>query len=312
VVRSSVRLLLFLLAFGVAAAAARQNNPDGSISTRCVIGLAGVKHNAEGGLRAKNGQLEFHTGKSDASIPASSIEAMFVGTEFTQNGGKELAGNKSNVPNGDDAASSAFVHSRVDMLTVVYRDSSGGVHAAVFALPKNYGDGMLAALIAQGGHVGGAEKSVPSAVVASSLKGNQRTKLSAAATIVVEPVSPGVTKIPAEFRMAIYEDLLEQLRESGMFRQVYRSGDREAMKNSELLTLRATVAEFNEGSERTRELTYYPFGRTKIAVDVQVLSGDGNVLVNQKVTGRVLAVVENLEASHFVAENIRRQLSRNF
>ncbi len=311
--RSSVRLLLVLVAFGAAAAVARQNNPDGSISARCVIGLAGIKHNAEGGLRAKNGQLEFHATRSDASIPANSIDAMFVGTEFTQNGGKELAGNKSNVPNGDDAASSAFVHSRVDMLTVLYRDSSGGLHAAVFALPKNYGDGMLAALIAQGGHLGEVEKSVSSAAaVVSSSRGKQRTKLSPATAIVVEPVSPGATKIPAEFRMAIYEDLVEQLRESGMFRQVYRSGDREATKNSELVTLRATVADFNEGSERTRELTYYAFGRTKIAVDVQVLSGDGNVLVNQKVTGRVLAVVENLEASHFVAENIRRQLSRNF
>jgi hypothetical protein len=310
-VRSFILSCGFLLAFTAAAPAARQNNPDGSISARCVIGLAGIKHNAEGGLRAKNGQLEFHTSKSDASIPASSIESMFVGAEFTQNGGKELAGNKSNVPNGDDAASSAFVHSRVDMLTVVYRDSTGGLHAAVLALPKNHGDGMLAALIAQGGHVGEAEKSVPSAVVAPST-GNQRTKLSAAAAIVVEPVSPGATKIPAEFRMAIYEDLVEQLRAAGMFRQVYRSGDREAAKNSAVVTLRATVEEFNEGSERTRELTYYAFGRTKIAVSVQVVSGDGNVLVNQKVTGRVLAVVENLEASHFVAENIRRQLSRDF
>jgi hypothetical protein len=277
-----------------------------------VIGLDGIKHNAEGGLRAKNGQLEFHASKSDASIPANSIERMFVGTEFTQNGGKELAGNKSNVPNGDDAASSAFVHSRVDMLTVVYRDLSGGLHAAVFALPKNYGEGMLAALIAQGGHVGEPEKSVSSADAVASPTGNQRTKLSAAVAIVVEPVSPGRTKIPAEFRMAIYEELVEQLREAGIFRQVFRAGDREAVRNSDLVTLRTTVAEFNEGSERTRELTYYAFGRTKIAVDVQVLGADGNVLVNQKATGRVLAVVENLEASHFVAENIRRQLSRNF
>ena len=310
--RNLLRLLLTLLAFVAVSAVARQNNPDGSISARCVIGLAGVKHNAEGGLRAKNGALEFHTEKSDTSVPANSIEAMVVGAEFTQNGGKELEGNTSNVPNGNGAASSAFVHSRVDMLTVVYRDSSGGLHAAVFALPKNYGDGMLAALIAQGGHVGQADKNTAFAAAVSTGTGNQRTKLSAAAAIVVEPVGAGATKIPAEFRMAIYENLVEQLRESGMFRQVYRSGDGEAGKNSELMTLRTTVEEFQEGSERARELSYYAFGRTKITVDAQVLDHDGKVLVNDKVSGRVLALVENLSASHFVAENIRRRLSKNF
>jgi hypothetical protein len=310
-VRSSIRALLFLLALGVVSAGARQNNPDGSVSARCVIGLAGIKHNAGGGLRAKNRALEFHTDKSDASIPANSIEAMFVGTEITQNGGKELAGNASNVPNGDDAASSAFFHSTVDILTVVYRDASNGLHAAVFALPKNYGDGMLAVLVAQGGHVGDSGKNVSSVAKVPTSAVNQRAKLSTTAPIVVEPVSPGATKIPAEFSMAIYENLVEQLRESGKFRQVYRSGDREADKDSDRVTLRTTVEEFHEGSERTRDLTYYAFGRTKITVNAQVLDRDGKVLANEKVSGRVLAVLENLSASHFVAENIRRRLTKN-
>ncbi len=306
---STVRLII-LLAFVAFAAAAHQNNPDGSVSARCVIGLDGVKHNSEGGLRVTNGAIEFHTDKSGAFVPAKSIEAIFVGTEFTQNGGKELAGNASTVPNGDGAASSAFVHSRVDMLTIVYRDSNGGAHAAVFALPKDYGDGMRAAIIAQGGHVGDAPANKQTTAAASPSAAPQHGKIPAAA-IAIEPVSAGKTNIPAEFRMAIYENLVEQLGEGKLFQHVYRSGDHQADKNSELVTLRTTVEEFKEGSERERELTYYAFGRTKITVSVQLLRRDGTVLLNEKVSGRVLAVVENLSASHFVAENIRRRLSKS-
>jgi len=304
-------ILLLLLTLMTAGAVARQNNPDGSISARCVIGLDGIKPNAEGGLTAIKGMLEFHTAKSAASVPDNSIESIFVGSEFTQNGGKELEGNASTVPNDDGAALSPFVHSRVDMLTIAYRDSNGGLHAAVLALPKDYGNRVRAALLAQGAHAGGLDKNVFTAAAASSPSVSQRKKYSAAG-IVVEPVSAGTTKIPAEYRMAIYENLVEQIRKSGVFRDVVRSGDRAAGEIPGLLTLRTTVQEFKEGSERERELTYYAFGRTKITVNVQVLNRDGNVLIEHKVSGRVLAIVENLSASHFVAEHVRRLLSKNF
>jgi hypothetical protein len=35
-----------------------------------------------------------------------------------------------------------------------------------------------------------------------------------------------ITKFPAEFRFAVYERLVERVRESGAFAAVYRSGDR--------------------------------------------------------------------------------------
>src|SRR5579862_9613464 len=54
-----------------------------------------------------------------------------------------------------------------------------------------------------------------------------KAKLSASA-IQIAMVEAGDVQIPAEFRFAVYERLVERVRESGAFQKVYRTGDRAA------------------------------------------------------------------------------------
>lgn len=304
--------LLLAIAFGALAASAHQDNPGRSFDARCLIGLQGLKHNAEGTLAANDGTLHFSTGKSEVSVSANSIESVIAGSESTEGGGRELEVNVNSEP--DDSAISGVppLQSKVDVLTVVYHDQNGGIHAAIFALPKGSARGIAATLVAKGAHSSIPDvKTPPAAAPAPASTASQAKKLSASG-ILVEPVNPGPTNIPAEFRMAIYENLVEQLQESGLFHDVYRSGDRRAANVPDLLTLRTTVEEFKKGSELERQMTYYALGGTKIGVNVQVLNRDGAVLLERKVVGRVVVLLENLSASHFVAVNIKNMLRKNF
>src|SRR5260370_36974765 len=76
----------------------------------------------------------------------------------------------------------------------------------------------------------------------------QSAKIKVAA-IQVEMIQSDEIKLPAEFQVALYENLIHQLEKQG-FSHVYRDGDRNAASVADLVVLRRTVRGFNAGSER--------------------------------------------------------------
>src|ERR1700692_1046254 len=110
-------------------------------------------------------------------------------------------------------------------------------------------------------------------------------KLSASA-IQIEPIEAGDISIPAEFRYAIYERLIERVRKDGTFQKVFRSGDHEADNVADLVILRTKVGKFTEGSQMRRELTTVT-GGTTVDVTTTVAARDGRVLLDSNVSGKV-------------------------
>ncbi len=72
-------------------------------------------------------------------------------------------------------------------------------------------------------------------------------------------------KLPAEFQVSLYEDLIQQLQKKGGFNQVYREGDRNAENAADLVICTARCVGFKEGSERVRQVTTVA-GATSITV----------------------------------------------
>jgi hypothetical protein len=135
-------------------------------------------------------------------------------------------------------------------------------------------------------------------------------KLSATA-IQIEPIEAGDVDIPAEFRFAIYERLIERVRQAGMFKSVYRSGDREAANVADLVVLHTKVAKFKEGSQTKRELTTVT-GGTAVDVATTVSARDGRVLLEKNLSGKVRFFGENLGATNDLAKRIAKLLQENF
>jgi hypothetical protein len=147
---------------------------------------------------------------------------------------------------------------------------------------------------------------------ASSQNGSKAKlpKLTASA-IQIEPIEAGDVTIPAEFRFAIYERLIERVRKDGTFQKVFRSGDREAANVADLVTLRTTVGKFKEGSQMQRELTTVT-GGTSVDVTTTVAARDGRVLFQNDLSGKVRFFGENLGATNDLAKRIAKLLHERF
>lgn len=137
-----------------------------------------------------------------------------------------------------------------------------------------------------------------------------KPKLSASA-VQIAMVEAGDIQIPAEFRFAVYERLVERVGGSGAFQKVYRAGDHAADDIKDLVTLHTKVESFKEGSQTKRELTTV-LGATKVDVTASVTSRDGRVLLDQKITGRVRFFGENLGVTNDLAKRITKLVRETF
>jgi hypothetical protein len=127
-------------------------------------------------------------------------------------------------------------------------------------------------------------------------------KISASA-IQIESVESGEAVLPPEFRVAIYENLIDEVGKTGKFRRVYRSGDSAAAGVSDLLILHTRVVGFKQGSQKKREVTTVA-GATTIKTSVQLVTRDGRTVVNREVQGRVRLFGENLNATRDLARKV--------
>jgi hypothetical protein len=120
-------------------------------------------------------------------------------------------------------------------------------------------------------------------------------------------VDPGDVGLDPSFRAAIYENLLEELAKTKEFKQLFRSGDRNANDVSSLLILKTTVQKYTHGSETTRAVTTLK-GATKLNVRIQLITREGRVVLEKVVNGNVRFIGGNLRATHNLAHNIAKTL----
>lgn len=117
-----------------------------------------------------------------------------------------------------------------------------------------------------------------------------------ASAIEVKMVQPGEISLPAEFQVALYEDLIQELQKKGGFYQVYRDGDRNAAGAPNLVILQATVTAFKEGSEMKRDVTTVA-GATSITVQCKFTDKDGALLLERNIVGKVRFIGNNLKTT---------------
>jgi hypothetical protein len=124
-----------------------------------------------------------------------------------------------------------------------------------------------------------------------------------ASSIQIQPMDPGDVPIPLEFAVAIYENLIMQIRKTGKFQNVYRSGDTTAANAPDLVTLRTIAQAFKEGSQKKREVTTVA-GATSITLKVQITDPSGRMLVDRDVQGKVRFFGENLRVTYDFSKKV--------
>jgi len=143
----------------------------------------------------------------------------------------------------------------------------------------------------------------------SMLAASQPRLLGQIRSVQVDQVDPGDVKIEPAFTIAIYENLLEELSKTKQFKQVLRSGDRNA-SGTELLILKIKVQKYTPGSETRRAVTTVS-GATKLNVRSQLCSPDGQVVLERVVDGNVRFFGGNLRATHNLAHNVAEAIKKS-
>ena len=138
----------------------------------------------------------------------------------------------------------------------------------------------------------------------------QPAKIKASA-IKVEMIQSEEVKLPAEFQVSLYENLIQQLQKKGGFRRVYRDGDRTSADVSDLIVLRSTVRGFKQGSERARQVTTVA-GASSINVHSQFTDKDGKPLLERDIKGKVWFFGGNLKATYDFAKKAASVAHENF
>lgn len=319
-------LCLCAAAILLSMAAAAQESVDGqlqpggltqpavsSVDGRYLIGFDNIKRNSTGKLTIADGALQFQVGQTNYRIGIASIEDIAVGRETTQAGGKAGTVAKTAAiaaPFDSGAGLSILLRTNVDILTVSSRDSNGSLHDLILALPKGQADIQRAQLVAFGAQVTAPPRQdvIENGPAAPEVPTANREKFAASA-VQIEPPDDVDVQIPAEFRAAVYESLVNRVRESGAFHEVFRSGDRAAAGVPDLVTLRITVDKFKQGSQVAREITTV-LGATKLNVSASVIDRSGHVVLNGHVHGKVRFFGENLRVTDDLAKRIAKLLKQ--
>ncbi len=132
-----------------------------------------------------------------------------------------------------------------------------------------------------------------------------------ASAIQVDMIHSDEIKLPAEFQVSLYEDLIQQLQQKGGFAHVYREGDRKAASAAELVILKSNVTGFHEGSQRKREVTTVA-GETSIKIHCVFSDKDGKTLLEADVTGKVRFFGGNLRSTYDFAKATTKIARENF
>lgn len=129
-----------------ATVAPQQQRP---IKSTAIIGLDGVKNKTAGILSIEDGKLRFVHSRTKSEIPASAMEDVITAADSQRAIRGTLGTMSMFAPYGSGRVLSMF-RSKVDSLTIKYRDDNGGLHGAVFTMPPGAAEPFKQALIKQG------------------------------------------------------------------------------------------------------------------------------------------------------------------
>jgi hypothetical protein len=116
-----------------------------------LIGLADLKGNTKGSLTIISGTLRFIHAKGNSDVPVASIEDVVTGKDSQRVIGGTLGTLTLLAPFGSGRVLSLF-RTKLDSLTIQYRDAAGGLHGVIFTVPLGKAEMIKQELLAKGAH----------------------------------------------------------------------------------------------------------------------------------------------------------------
>lgn len=306
----SLQALLFLASPARAASAQPAPETDGGQSQAVVwtahevqhlYGFPDTKPEEKGSLTLSASSIGFAGKSGNAVIPRLSVRAVSTGNQRVELWGMKGRLLRMVIPDGGGLAAAAFMHHRVDMLTVEFSDSRGGYHAAVFALSAGDAERALQSL------------SQPPAAAAHEAKsdGCQGGAVVYPHSVLVASPRWDEAQVPDAYRALVYEHLVDRLRQAKGVDRVYRDGEANSSHGCPQYTMQLSISGFRQGSQVKRAVMG-PLGMfvgtTQMTFDSTITDASGRV--NER--GQVKATVRGESESSTVASAVAKKLAKQY
>jgi hypothetical protein len=147
--RRAFLTILFLSSWSASSASAKPQDAPLSFKVVHVIGMQGVKHNTKGKITVSKDTLEFVNGTNKNDMPTASVQDALTGEDSQRMVGGTVGTLSTFAPYGSGRFLSLF-RTKIDTLTITYRDAGGGLHGAIFTLPQGQAALLKKQMVAQG------------------------------------------------------------------------------------------------------------------------------------------------------------------
>ena len=138
--------ILWLTALPAAAQSPQAPAPNKVVH---VTGLVAVKNKTNGVLTLESGNLQFTGSGAKASVPIHSVEDVITENDSQRVFRGTIGTLTMLAPYGGGRFLSLF-RSKIDTLTIQFRDAEGGLHGAIFTMALGKADPFKKDLVAQG------------------------------------------------------------------------------------------------------------------------------------------------------------------
>jgi hypothetical protein len=142
-------LLLLVLSPFILPSNAQQ--PAAPIKVDQITGLTGVKNKTKGSITIENGNLRFAHGKTNVDLAAASMQDVVTGNDSQRLIHGTLGTLTMVAPYGSGRFMSLF-RTKLETLTIQYRDADGGLHGAIFTMGVGKAEALKNELVAHGAH----------------------------------------------------------------------------------------------------------------------------------------------------------------
>jgi len=265
-----------------------------------VYGFPDIKPNKAGTLVLSADALTF-TGKAGStSIPRNSVTAVSAGNQRMELWGMKGRILRMAIPDGGGLAAATFMHHRVDMLTVEFRDARGGKHGAVFFLPASEADHALESF-----------GETPAAVGEPSDRGCGEKPVEPKSVLVSTP-NWDEAAVPAAYRALVYEHVVERLRKTKDVGHVYRDGEATGQSGCPQYIVHISIEGFKPGSSVQRAFlgpVGMFVGTTQMTFDTTLTDAAGKLEVQDEVKATMRGESESTDIADKVAKGVAKHYS---
>ncbi|MDR3764139.1 MAG: hypothetical protein P4M01_08605 [Acidobacteriota bacterium] len=267
-----------------------------------VFGLPGVKPKRKGQLEVTSAELVFNpeSGKP-VVVERNRILAASASNERVELWGTAGRILRMTIPEGGGLAAAGVMHHKVGLLTVEYRDESGGYHGVVFKVAADEVEAALQSLA-----------EIPAASSDPQAASCDASWVKPGAVLLKAPEWQQA-QVPAAYRALVYEHLADRLQHGSARTIVVRDGERTPLQGCPETTIQIAVSHFKQGNQVQRAMSGPVgmfMGTTQMEFDASITNAAGKVLRREQVKASVRGDNESLTVADSVAKKLVKHYYR--